>query len=178
MLSTGTSIYASHNAAGQLNLYNPTGSGELTDQYLKDRAAMLTWKLQFGTHDTQPVGDTFVKPQGGTPFYFEDETTNTKIRLGAGDSALILKSHQRSWRNPERKCQPADIHQSDIALAALNAAKITACQPTFQRKPFLRDSPCTAQRGQVATKTQLGIIRKFARHAQMLETWALQGHAL
>lgn len=36
----------------------------------------------------------------------------------------------------------------------------------------------TAQRGQVESKTQLGIIRKFARHAPMLETWALQGHVL
>ena len=41
-------IYASHNANGELNLYDPaTGTGGLTSQYLKDRAAMLSWKLKY-----------------------------------------------------------------------------------------------------------------------------------
>ncbi|MEW5967529.1 MAG: calcium-binding protein [Pseudomonadota bacterium] len=42
------SIYASHNANGELNLYDPaSGTGSLTSQYLKDRAAMLSWKLKY-----------------------------------------------------------------------------------------------------------------------------------
>lgn len=42
------SIYASHNLAGELDLYDPvTGTGSLTNQYLKDRAAMLSWKLKY-----------------------------------------------------------------------------------------------------------------------------------
>lgn len=91
-----TVLYDGINAHGELNRYNPaTGSGNLTDQYLKDRAAMLSWKLQFGTNDTPPVGDTFVKLQSGTPFYFEDFTSNaitTKMRIGGGDSVNAVMS--------------------------------------------------------------------------------------
>jgi len=91
-----TVLYDGINAHGELNRYNPaTGSGNLTEQYLKDRASMLSWKLHFGTHDTEPVGDTFVKPQSGTPFYFEDFTSNaitTKMRIGGGDSVNAVMS--------------------------------------------------------------------------------------
>ena len=88
---TGSSaLYGGINANGELTRYDPaTGQGVLTDQYLKDRAAMLSWKLQFGLDDTAPVGDTFVKPQSGTPFYFEDFVVNglsTKMRIGGGNS--------------------------------------------------------------------------------------------
>ncbi|WP_310446220.1 calcium-binding protein [Thiobacillus sp.] len=91
---TGSSVlYDGINAHGQLNRYNPAnGSGSLTDQYLKDRTAMLSWKLRFGTNDTQPVGDTFVKAQGGTPFYFEDFTISTKMRIGGGDTVNAVMS--------------------------------------------------------------------------------------
>ena len=42
------SLYASHNAAGELNRHDPaTGTGNLSDLYLQDRAAMLSWKLKF-----------------------------------------------------------------------------------------------------------------------------------
>lgn len=50
---------------------------------------MLTWQNQFNTDDVEPIGDTFVKLQGGTPFYFEDFTSNaitTRMRIGGGDS--------------------------------------------------------------------------------------------
>ena len=91
-----TVLYDGINAHGELNRYNPaTGSGNLTDQYLKDRAAMLSWKLKFGTNDTEPVGDTFVQPQGGTPFYFEDFTSNaiaTRMRIDSGDSENAVMS--------------------------------------------------------------------------------------
>ena len=91
-----TALYEGINAHGQLDRYNPTtGSGSLTDQYLKDRAAMLSWKLQFGTNDTEPVGDTFVQPQGGMQFYFEDFTSNaitTKNAIGGGDSVNAVMS--------------------------------------------------------------------------------------
>jgi Ca2+-binding RTX toxin-like protein len=43
-------IYASHNSDGELDLYDPaSGQGNLTEQYLKDRAAMLSWKIRFDT---------------------------------------------------------------------------------------------------------------------------------
>ncbi|MBZ0068425.1 MAG: hypothetical protein K8F26_06380 [Thiobacillus sp.] len=94
---TGSSaLYDGINAHGEFNRYNPTiGTGNLTDQYLNDRAAMLTWKLKFGTNDTSPVGDTFVQPKGGTPFYFENFTSNaitTRMRIGGGDSVNAVMS--------------------------------------------------------------------------------------
>ncbi|HQS98769.1 MAG TPA: calcium-binding protein [Thiobacillus sp.] len=99
-ISGDAAIYASHNTHGELDLYNPaTGTGSLTDQYLKDRAAMLSWQLQFDTNDTQPVGDTYVQLQGGTPFYFEDFTSNaisTKMRIGGGDTVNAVMSRPLS----------------------------------------------------------------------------------
>ena len=94
---TGSSaLYDGINAHNELKLYSPaSNTGHFTEQYLRDRAAMLTWKLGFGTKDTAPVGDTFVKPQGGTPFYFEDFTSNaitTKMRIGGGDSVDAVMS--------------------------------------------------------------------------------------
>jgi Ca2+-binding RTX toxin-like protein len=54
-------IFASHNAHGQLDLYDPaTGTGALTSQYLKDRAAMLSWKMKYDVGaedaDDDPLG--------------------------------------------------------------------------------------------------------------------------
>ena len=93
---TGSSaFYDGIKAHNELKLYTPTSNtGHFTEQYLKDRAAMLAWKLSFGTKDTAPVGDTFVKLQGGTPFYFEDfsNATTTKMRIGGGDSVNAVMS--------------------------------------------------------------------------------------
>ncbi len=48
VITGDATIYAGHNANGELDLYNATtGSGVLTDQYLKDRAAMLSWKMKY-----------------------------------------------------------------------------------------------------------------------------------
>ncbi|GAB6069162.1 hypothetical protein JCM30760_02590 [Thiomicrorhabdus hydrogeniphila] len=42
------SLYDSHNQNGELDLYNPeTGEGQLTDEYLTDRAEMLRTLIQF-----------------------------------------------------------------------------------------------------------------------------------
>jgi Ca2+-binding RTX toxin-like protein len=72
-LTGDASIYASHNAAGELNLYDPaTGTGELTDLYLKDRAAMLSWKLKFDTG--APDSDDPLTPRADKP-YSEDWDT-------------------------------------------------------------------------------------------------------
>ena len=91
-----SALYDGINAHNELKLYTPaSNTGRFTEQYLKDRAAMLTWKLSFGTQDTEPVGDTFIQPQGGTPFYFEDFTSNaitTKMRIGGGDSVDAVMS--------------------------------------------------------------------------------------
>ena len=94
---TGSSVlYDGINAHGELDLYDPaSGTGALTERYLRDRAAMLTWQNQFNTDDVEPIGDTFVKPQSGTPFYFEDFTSNaitTKMRIGGGDTVNAVMS--------------------------------------------------------------------------------------
>jgi hypothetical protein len=67
-------------------------AGNFAVHYLKERAVTLSSKLQFGTYDVAFVGDTFVQPQGGTPFCFEDFTSNgitTKTRIGGGDFSEI-----------------------------------------------------------------------------------------
>ncbi|MHB9119270.1 MAG: hypothetical protein ACYC2R_13510, partial [Burkholderiales bacterium] len=44
--------YAPFNAHGELDLYDPaTGTGNLSDSYLSDRAAMLAWKIKFNQED-------------------------------------------------------------------------------------------------------------------------------
>ncbi|MEN6587219.1 MAG: calcium-binding protein, partial [Sulfuricella sp.] len=44
--------YSAHNAHGELDLYDPaTGTGNLTDPYLQDRAAFLTWANQANIQD-------------------------------------------------------------------------------------------------------------------------------
>ena len=51
---TGSSaLYDGINAHKELKLYSPaSNAGHFTEQYLRDRAAMLTLKLGFGTRDT------------------------------------------------------------------------------------------------------------------------------
>ena len=83
---TGSSIlYDGINAHGELDLYDPaTGTGAFSERYLRDRAAMLTWQNQFNADDIQPEGNTFYKFQEGTPFYFRDMTTDTRINVSGG----------------------------------------------------------------------------------------------
>ncbi len=86
VLTGDASLYAAHNADGHLD------AGQFSNLYLQDRAAMLSWVLDFNGRNAQPVGDTFVKLGQGVPYYFEDENTNTKIRLGMGDSVANVMS--------------------------------------------------------------------------------------
>ncbi len=52
----GADYATDFNYAGQLDLYNPaTGQGELTNEYLVDRAAFLTWKNIANISDTNMV---------------------------------------------------------------------------------------------------------------------------
>jgi Ca2+-binding RTX toxin-like protein len=44
----GDELYAQHNTDKTLDLYDPdTDKGEMSEKYLQDRAAMLTWKLRY-----------------------------------------------------------------------------------------------------------------------------------
>jgi Ca2+-binding RTX toxin-like protein len=59
------SLFEGHNAHGQLALYDAaSGSGELSALYLKDRAAMLSWKMKF---DTGAMDDDDYFFQSGLP---------------------------------------------------------------------------------------------------------------
>ncbi|WP_309293198.1 putative Ig domain-containing protein [Azonexus sp.] len=89
--------YSTKNQNGELDLYDPdTGTGTLTEQYLKDRAAMLEWKLRFdladksygSEWDTDTVNgnwdfiDMSLKP-GGAP-----------LKLAIDGSGVSLYDHQ------------------------------------------------------------------------------------
>ncbi len=91
-ISGDAALYDPHNTSGELDLYDPaTGAGALTERYLRDRAAMLAWQMQFNTDDIQPEGNTYYKFQGGTPFYFRDMTSDTRISIGGGYRLDMLK---------------------------------------------------------------------------------------
>lgn len=65
--------YAQHNADGSLNLYDPeTGSGAMSEAYLADRAAMLTWKIRFD----RGMRDENDGPRDGPKSYTEDWDTS------------------------------------------------------------------------------------------------------
>lgn len=66
--------YDRHNTDGTLDLYDPaTGRGHMTEAYLADRAAMLTWKLRF---DTPGASDDNDGPRTGTKPYNHDWDTS------------------------------------------------------------------------------------------------------
>lgn len=65
--------YDRHNLDGSLDLYDPeTGQGSMTESYLQDRAAMLTWKILFdrGAEDEDDA------PHDGPKPYNEDWDTS------------------------------------------------------------------------------------------------------
>jgi Ca2+-binding RTX toxin-like protein len=52
-------LYSKFNQNGELDLYDPTtGRGELSGNWLSDRAAMLTWRLRANTDDIAADGGT------------------------------------------------------------------------------------------------------------------------
>ncbi|MDD2893431.1 MAG: calcium-binding protein [Halothiobacillaceae bacterium] len=58
VVSGSDAPYAAHNANGELDLYDPaTNTGNLTGEYLTDRAAYLSWKMKYdsGQHDDNDV---------------------------------------------------------------------------------------------------------------------------
>nr|WP_316640417.1 calcium-binding protein [uncultured Roseateles sp.] len=62
--------YAGYNLDGSLDLFDPeTGEGAMTEEYLKDRAAMLMWKVRF---DRGMSDDDDLVPFDGPKPYNED----------------------------------------------------------------------------------------------------------
>lgn len=59
--------YSGHNTDGSLDLYDPaTGQGAMTELYLADRAAMLTWKIRY---DKGYKDDNDGEHFGAKPYY-------------------------------------------------------------------------------------------------------------
>lgn len=99
------SIYASHNTAGELNRYDPAiGTGTLSDLYLQDRAAMLSWKMKFDTG--APDSDDPLTPRADKPYSeewdswtikgdwdFIDKTTGAKLVIDGVDLTTTV-NHQ------------------------------------------------------------------------------------
>ncbi|HQW20009.1 MAG TPA: hypothetical protein PLI90_04970 [Rhodocyclaceae bacterium] len=76
--------YDPQNTAGQLNLFDPaTGTGEMTKEYLADRAAFLTWKNKLATEDFDGTTGAYSKAPDA---YFKDLGSNLTINLGSGGS--------------------------------------------------------------------------------------------
>ena len=99
------SIYSGHNTNGELDLYDPdTGAGTLTGQYLKDRAKMLSWKIQFdtGARDSDdPLGPIPDKPYStdwdswsiSGDWDFIDQATGVKLSIDGVDLTTFA-NHQ------------------------------------------------------------------------------------
>ncbi|MRR59058.1 MAG: calcium-binding protein, partial [Deltaproteobacteria bacterium] len=64
-----------------LSLYNPeTGTGKFTAEWIEDRAAMLSWKLQLNTED---FPSSIANPYHDSPnVYFKDMASGEEIVLG------------------------------------------------------------------------------------------------
>lgn len=74
-LSGDTALYATHNANGELDLYNrSTGLGQLTDPYLKDRAYMLTRLIESHLEDK-----AYVSIINGQQEYFYDYAQDNEV---------------------------------------------------------------------------------------------------
>jgi Ca2+-binding RTX toxin-like protein len=74
--------YTQHNAAGELNLYDPaTGTGELTDQWLKDRSAYVTWMTKANTADKLTLDGSTSGYTGDRNWEFTDLTKNQTITV-------------------------------------------------------------------------------------------------
>ncbi|MHB9119733.1 MAG: hypothetical protein ACYC2R_15900 [Burkholderiales bacterium] len=72
-------LYAPFNAHGELDLYDPaTGAGNLSDLYLADRAALLSWKDYFNKDDKPPVKIDYK----GEQYAFKDGTSGYTALLG------------------------------------------------------------------------------------------------
>ena len=77
-------LYARHNPAGELDLYDPsTGRGQLTSEYLTDRAALLAWQNLLNTRD---IVASPARPYTGSEVseatLFLDRAGGTQIVLG------------------------------------------------------------------------------------------------
>ena len=93
------SVYAAHNTNGELDLYNSaTGEGTLTETWLADRAAFLSWKNQKNTRDIADDGFVQRTDFGAESFLFTDRTL--KNSAGEDYSVRVLGGNSAQRTNP------------------------------------------------------------------------------
>jgi hypothetical protein len=79
------SLYDAVNTDGSLDRYDSsTGSGNLTDQYLKDRSSFLTNKIRAGLDNTETRTGDALATYLGLPQYFENRTADYTYKLYLG----------------------------------------------------------------------------------------------
>ena len=85
--------YDRHNADGSLDLYDPaTGQGTMTDLYLQDRAAMLTWKIRY---DRGLQASDIRTIQGNWDFIdYSIQKGGAPLTLAIDGNGLSLYDHQ------------------------------------------------------------------------------------
>jgi Ca2+-binding RTX toxin-like protein len=93
------SFYSPHNTNGELDLHNSTtGEGTLTETWLADRAAFLSWKNQKNTRDVADDGFIQRTDFGAESFLFTDRTL--KNSAGQDYSVRALGGNNAQRTNP------------------------------------------------------------------------------
>ncbi|MEZ5617337.1 MAG: hypothetical protein R3E40_03545 [Rhodocyclaceae bacterium] len=83
LIDASDALYAQHNSGGQLDIYDPaTGQGQLTAEYLADRAALLVLSNVARSNDSAIGGTLIVNPTGSDTVFYTDKTSSLKLRGG------------------------------------------------------------------------------------------------
>ena len=77
--------YSARNTKGELDLYDPVaGTGQITDQWIADRAAMLGYMVQANQQDIEEP----LSIPGATGMHYEDLASGKKIDIGLPDNVV------------------------------------------------------------------------------------------
>src|SRR5690606_5588488 len=97
-LTGNDSLYTNHNQNGELDRYNPeTGEGSLSEEWIADRAAMLTWVIKLNSEDIRTTAGNPYNPTGSDAprAYFYDLASKQELFLGqkegSGENELRLR---------------------------------------------------------------------------------------
>ena len=90
LVTGNNAVYDQINTDGALTLYDPTtGTGSLSDRYLKDRAAFLANKIFSGVGDKSAQSGDPLAIRNGSPLYFEDRGRTTTYGLYQGENNAV-----------------------------------------------------------------------------------------
>lgn len=94
----GVGLYETINGDSALDLYDPTTrTGALTDEYLKDRAALLYYKILAGNEDREANDMPFVPY--AMPQHFQDDTGPLAYHLYLGPNESVVDQSLQSMPN-------------------------------------------------------------------------------